>query len=121
MEQSLPSTTPHADKFGILLKPACNSNQEEEEGSNELKMIGLVGTKDPGDEVVYMLHCDFWHQGYMSEALAAFLGPRGIFWRLERRLLFTHPSFSLLLFFFSFSLSYFCALWRREKKCRSAG
>jgi hypothetical protein len=113
MEQSLPSTTPHADKFGILLKPACNSspnpspNQEEEEGSNELKMIGLVGTKDPGDEVVYMLHCDFWHQGYMSEALAAFLGPRGIFWRLERRLLFTHPSFSLLLFFFSFSLSYF--------------
>jgi RimJ/RimL family protein N-acetyltransferase len=45
-------------------------------------MIGLVGTKGNGDELVYMIHCDYWKKGYMTEALNAFGGPEGVFWRL---------------------------------------
>jgi hypothetical protein len=48
-------------------------------------MIGVIGTIDEGDEMVYMLHCDYWNKGYMSEALATLAGREGVFWKLPSR------------------------------------
>lgn len=47
------------------------------------RMIGLIGTVGDGTGMVYMIHCDFWGKGYMTEALGAFVVEQGIFWELE--------------------------------------
>lgn len=78
IKESLTSLNPKIDKYAIILKSSVES------GGNP-KMIGLVGTKDPGDEIVYMLNHPYWRQGYMSEAIVAFAGPEGIFWKLESK------------------------------------
>lgn len=81
LRKSLTSVNPHIDKFGIMLKP------EGKTGDGEVRMIGSLGTKGHvegyGEEIAYMVHCDFWGKGYMAEALVAFAGPDGIFWGLE--------------------------------------
>lgn len=55
--------------------------------SGEPRMIGVVGTKGETEnegeaEMAYMLYCDFWKKGYMTEALIAFAGPEGVYWSL---------------------------------------
>jgi len=60
-----------------MLRPTSSNSTSE-----TTKMIGLVGTKGSGDELVYMIHCDYWRKGYMTEALNAFGGPGGVFWAL---------------------------------------
>ncbi len=69
---------PKIDKYGIMLKPDPTVGG----GKNPPKLIGLVGTVREGDEMGYMLHCDYWGKGYMTEALRAFAGPEGVFWSL---------------------------------------
>jgi RimJ/RimL family protein N-acetyltransferase len=91
MQGSLYSVHPENDKFAIILKPqspplipnsiAEGSNPPEKK--EERKFIGLIGTHDDAQELVYMLHCDYWRKGYMSEAMIALLGPDGLVWKLE--------------------------------------
>lgn len=91
MQGSLHSVHPENDKFAIILKPIRTSTlvtpvedngQMREEDENP-RMIGLIGTHDDAQELVYMLHCDYWRKGYMSEAMVALLGTEGLVWRLE--------------------------------------
>jgi RimJ/RimL family protein N-acetyltransferase len=68
-----------------------SNNDIELRGASENekpRMIGVVGTKvqiegQEDMEMSYILHCDYWNKGYMTEALGAFAGSQGIFWRLE--------------------------------------
>ncbi|KAH8684842.1 hypothetical protein BGZ60DRAFT_427184 [Tricladium varicosporioides] len=78
IKESLTSLNPNIDKYAIILKSSVEPGMKP-------RMIGLVGTKAPGDEMVYMLNHLYWRQGYMSEAIVAFAGPEGIFWKLENR------------------------------------
>lgn len=86
MVDTLLENQPQIDKFVILLKPERTSSpinlELEKEGSPSLKTIGIMGTVRGGESLGYMLHCDFWGKGYMTEALKAFVGADGIFWRL---------------------------------------
>ncbi|KAG4442046.1 hypothetical protein IFR05_002440 [Cadophora sp. M221] len=87
MQKSLTSVNPRIDKYAILLRhdPCTELRNDEERKDVALRMIGLLGTVGDGMELVYMLHCDFWGKGYMTEALKAFVGKEGIFWGLESR------------------------------------
>lgn len=85
MQKSLTSVNPKIDKYGILLRPNPNSTVVEGKVEQNPRMIGLLGTVGDGTEMVYMLHCDFWGKGYMTEAMRAFVGEDGIFWALESK------------------------------------
>ncbi len=91
LQQSLSSVNPNIDKFGIILKPEFDTqtlNEDEEEkyeAAREAKqptMIGICGTIGDGTEMVYMLRHESWRKGYMTEALDAFAGPDGVFWKM---------------------------------------
>ncbi|PMD33342.1 hypothetical protein L207DRAFT_439356 [Hyaloscypha variabilis F] len=69
---------PEADKFAILLRPDSDTNKESP------KMIGIVGTKAK-PELAYTIHSEYANKRYMTEALNAFVGPKGIFWDLPDR------------------------------------
>ncbi|KAH7336267.1 hypothetical protein BKA65DRAFT_506014 [Rhexocercosporidium sp. MPI-PUGE-AT-0058] len=91
MQKSLTSAYPKIDKYAILLRPdqdtvlETETEREGERNRAEPRMIGLLGTVGDGTELVYMLHCDFWGKGYMTEALRAFVGKEGIFWGLKSK------------------------------------
>jgi len=44
-------------------------------------MIGMVGTKSV-PELTYVLNSKYHNNGYMTEALNAFVGPTGLYWSL---------------------------------------
>ena len=44
-------------------------------------MIGLIGTKQV-PELTFTIHSEFANQGYMTEALHAFVGSKGFYWEL---------------------------------------
>ena len=74
------------DKFAIILRPDTSSDKHNQIKKDEKpKMIGVIGTVTEGKELAYMLHCDYWRKGYMSEALRAFIGQNGLFWALESK------------------------------------
>jgi RimJ/RimL family protein N-acetyltransferase len=104
LQQSLTSVNPSIDKYAILLKPSPSSSSASTSATpiinqpKPAKMIGIMGTKDTEDEleILYMLHCDYWTKGYMTEALIAVFGTEGLYWSL--------PSSSN----FSFSINSIC-------------
>ncbi|KAL5317515.1 hypothetical protein ACEPPN_014610 [Leptodophora sp. 'Broadleaf-Isolate-01'] len=87
MQKSLTSVNPKIDKYAILLRPDPDPEirDEAEIKCTTPRLIGLLGTVGDGMELVYMLHCDFWEKGFMTEALTVFVGKEGIFWGLENR------------------------------------
>jgi len=80
IQQDFTDVNPDIDKYAILLRPNSGASNRETP-----KMIGLIGTADKGHEIVYMLHCDHWNKGYMTEALNAIAGPEGLFWKLPSK------------------------------------
>lgn len=66
---------PEADKFAILLRPTSSLTTEKP------MMIGLIGTKQV-PELTFTIHSEFANQGYMTEALHAFVGSKGFYWEL---------------------------------------
>lgn len=87
MQKSLTSVNPKIDKYAILLRPDPDPEirDEAEIKCTTPRLIGLLGTVGDGMELVYMLHCDFWEKGFMTEALTVFVGKEGIFWGLESK------------------------------------
>ncbi|KAE8443976.1 hypothetical protein EG329_001200 [Mollisiaceae sp. DMI_Dod_QoI] len=94
LQQSLSSVNPNIDKFGIILKPEFDTQTFGEDGkeksgeAREAKqptMVGICGTIGDGTEMVYMLRHEWWRKGYMTEALNAFAGPDGVFWKFPNR------------------------------------
>ncbi|KAH9224623.1 GNAT domain-containing protein [Leptodontidium sp. 2 PMI_412] len=81
MQKSLTSVNPKIDKYTILLRPDPDPEirDEAEIKCTTPRLIGLLGTVGDGMELVYMLHCDFWEKGFMTEALTVFVGKEGIF------------------------------------------
>jgi hypothetical protein len=77
---------PEADKFAILLRPDSDTNKESP------KMIGIVGTKAK-PELAYTIHSEYANKRYMTEALNAFVGPKGIFWDLPGRFFLINLSY----------------------------
>jgi hypothetical protein len=76
--------------------------------SKPLKMIGVVGTNGTEEDlqIVYMLRCDYWRKGYMSEALIAVFGLEGAYWSLSSKLFFLSIYIGLYLTNWTRSHSY---------------
>jgi len=101
MQGSIHSVHPENDKFAIIRKStgisslltAVEESSQVQEKDEKPRMIGLIGTHDDAQELVYMLHYDYWRRGYMSEAMVALLGSEGLIWKLESVSTFAFPSF----------------------------
>ena len=64
--------------FVIVLVYPCARDANAPAG----KVIGKAGIwRAENSEIGFMLHRDYWGNGYMAETFAALLGPGGVLWK----------------------------------------